>query len=94
MANSSSPSSTKRSQLIIHPNNQPKKTRCDLHSDHAKYANQNLWLGFQAMELLAKDIETPPIEINISIRELIRMGFKESEEAELHTAKISYPRVY
>jgi hypothetical protein len=46
------------------------------------------------MELLAKDIETPPIEINISIRELIRMGFKESEEAELHTAKISYPRVY
>jgi hypothetical protein len=33
---------------------------------------KNLWLGFQAMELLAKNTETPPIEINISIHELIR----------------------
>jgi hypothetical protein len=46
------------------------------------------------MELLAKDTETPPTEINISIRELIRMGFRESEAAELHTAKISFPRVH
>jgi hypothetical protein len=89
MADSSSPSRTKRSQVIIHPNNQQKKTRCDLHSDHAKYANQNLWLGFQTMELLAKDTETLPTEINISIRELIRIGFRESEAVELHTTKIS-----
>jgi hypothetical protein len=46
------------------------------------------------MELLAKDTETPAVEINISICELIRMGFRESEAAELHTAKISYPRVH
>jgi hypothetical protein len=46
------------------------------------------------MELLAKDIETPPFEINISIRELICMGFRESEAAKLHTAKISFPRVH
>jgi hypothetical protein len=46
------------------------------------------------MELLAKDTEIPPAEINISIRELIRMGFRESEAIELHTAKISFPRVH
>jgi hypothetical protein len=39
MADSSSPSGTKRGQLIIHPHNQQKKMRCDLHSDHAKYAS-------------------------------------------------------
>lgn len=94
MAESNLPLGTKRSQLIIHPNNQPKKTRCDLHSDHTKYANQNLWLGFQAMELLAKDTKTPPAEINISIRELIRMGLRKSEAAELYTLKISFPRVH
>jgi hypothetical protein len=45
MADSNSPSGTKRGQLIIHSNNQQKKTRCDLHSDHAKYANQKLMVG-------------------------------------------------
>jgi hypothetical protein len=45
------------------------------------------------MELLAKDSETPLAEINISIRELIYMGFRENEAAELHTSKISYPRI-
>ena len=46
------------------------------------------------MELLAKDTETPPIKINKSIRELIRMGFRESEAVEFHTTKISFPRVH
>jgi hypothetical protein len=46
------------------------------------------------MELLAKDTETPPVEINISICKLIHMGFRESEAIELQTAKISFPRVY
>jgi hypothetical protein len=89
MADSSSPNNNKRSQLIIHQHSQPKKTRCDLQADHDKYASQTLWLGFQTLELLAKDIATQPIEINTSIRELICQGFKESEAAELHTSKSS-----
>jgi hypothetical protein len=93
MADSSSPSNNKRSPLIIHQHSQPKKTRCDLQADHDQYANQALWLGFQMLELLAKDIATEPIEINTSIRELIHQGFKENEAAELYTTKISYPRV-
>jgi hypothetical protein len=64
-----------------------------LQADHDKYASQTLWLGFQTLGLLAKDNATQPIEINTSIRELICQGYKESEAAELHTAKISYPRV-
>jgi hypothetical protein len=93
MADSSSPTSNKRSQLIIHQHSQQKKTRCNLQADHDKYASQTLWLGFQTLGLLAKDNATQPIEINTSIRELICQGYKESEAAELHTAKISYPRV-
>jgi hypothetical protein len=93
MADSSSPTSNKRSQLIIHQHSQQKKTRCNLQADHDKYANQTFWLGFQTLELLAKDNAIQPIKISTSIRELLRQGYKESEAAELHIAKISYPRV-
>ena len=93
MADSSSSTSNKRSQLTIHQHSQQKKTRCDLQANHDKYANQTLWLGFQTLECLAKDNAIQPIEISISIRELLLQGYKESEAAKFYTAKISYLRV-
>jgi hypothetical protein len=93
MADSSSPSKNKRGQLTIHQPIQQKKTRNDTQVDHAKYASQDLWFGFQAMELIASDNNIPHREINTPIRELLRLGFRESEAAEIHTAKISFPRV-
>jgi hypothetical protein len=50
-------------------------------------------LGFQALELIAQDHEVLPQEINTPIRELLRLGFRENEAAEMYTARISFPRV-
>jgi hypothetical protein len=44
------------------------------------------------MELIAVENNTPPYEVHTTIREMIKMGFRENEVAELHTAKISFPR--
>ena len=93
MADSSSPPNHKRSQLVIHQSSQQKKTRNDTQTESNKHSNQDLWFGFQTMELIAKDNNTPQREVNTSIRELLRLGFRESEAAEIHTAKISFPRV-
>jgi hypothetical protein len=93
MADSNSPSNNKRGQLTIHQPTQQKKTRNDMQADHAKYASQDLWLGFQAMELTASDNIIPPQEINTPICEFLRLGYKESEAAEIHATKISFPRV-
>jgi hypothetical protein len=93
MADSSSPSKNKRGQLTIHQPIQQKKTRNDTQADHAKYTSQDLWFGFQAMELTASDNNIPHREINTPICELLRLGFRESEVAEIHIAKISFPRV-
>jgi hypothetical protein len=93
MADSSSPINHKRGQLTIQLPIQQKKTKSDLQSEHHKYANQDLWLGFQTMELLTIDNDTPPQDVHTSIRELIRRGYRESEAAEIHTARISYPKI-
>ena len=58
----------KQGQLINQQSNQKKKKKkSDLQSEHARYANQDIWFGFQAMELLVTDAEIPPQEIHISI---------------------------
>ena len=93
MTDSSSPPSHKRIHLTNQQSNQYKKTKSDLQSEHARYVNQDIWLGFQTMELLATDAEIPPQEIHLSIREMIKRGYKEAEAAEAHTAKVSFPRV-
>ena len=93
MADSSSPPSHKRSQLQIQLSNLQKKTRSALQPEHARNANFDLWLGFHTMELLATDNDAPLQEVNTSIRDLIRKGYKENEAAEIHTAKISFPRI-
>jgi hypothetical protein len=46
MADSSSPTNNKRGQLNIQLSNQQKKTKSDLQSEHARYTNQDIWLGF------------------------------------------------
>ena len=53
MAKSSSSSNLKRGQLTIQQSIQQKIMKSDLQFEHHKYANQNIWLGFQTMELLA-----------------------------------------
>lgn len=81
MTESSSPPSHKRFPL---PSNNPsntKKTKSDLQSEHARYANQDIWLGSQTMELLAKDAKIPPQETPLSIREMIKRGYEENEAA-------------
>jgi hypothetical protein len=93
MADSSSPTNNKWGQLNIQLSNQQKKTKSDLQSEHASYANQDIWLGFQAMELIAIDDEIPPQEIHMSIREMIRKGYRENEVAEAYTTKVSFPRI-
>jgi hypothetical protein len=45
------------------------------------------------MELLAIDNDTPPQDVYTSIRELIRRSYRENEAAEIHTARITFPRV-
>jgi hypothetical protein len=45
------------------------------------------------MELIEQDKEAPPQMTSVSIRELLRLGFRENEVAELNKAKISFPRV-
>ena len=93
MADSSSPQNNKRAQLQIQLPIQQKKTRSDLQSEQTRYANQDIWLGFQTMELIAEANGEPLQEIHMSIREMIRRGYKENEAAEAHTAKVSFPRV-
>ena len=46
------------------------------------------------MELLAKEADIPPQELNISIHDMIKKGYKENEAAEAHTAKVSYPEYH
>ena len=93
MANSSSPPNHKRSQLHIQLANHQKKRKNDLQSEHAKSASQDIWLGFQAMELIAIENEAPLQEAQMSIREMIRKGYRESEAAEAHTTKVSFSRI-
>ena len=93
MADSNSPPNLKRTQLQIQLSNQQKKTRSDFQSDHTRYANQDIWLGFQTMELIAAANDAPLQEIHTFICEMIRSGYKESEAAEAHTTKISFSRV-
>jgi hypothetical protein len=45
------------------------------------------------MELLAIDNDIPPQDVHMSIRELIRRGYRENEAIEAHTTKISFPRI-
>lgn len=94
MADSSSLPSHKRAQLTLQQSNHQKKTKNDLQSEHAHYANHDIWLGFQTMELLAKEADIPPQELNISIHDMIKKGYKENEAAEAHTAKVSYPEYH
>jgi hypothetical protein len=93
MADSSSSTNLKRGQLTIQQSIQQKKMRSDLQSEHQSSANQDIWLGFQAMELLAIDQDIPPQEVHTSIRELIQRGYRENEAAEVHTTKISFLRI-
>jgi hypothetical protein len=93
MADSSSPTNLKRGQLTIQQSTQPKKTRNDLQSEHQNYANQELSLGFQTMELLAIDNDIPTQDMHMSIREMIRRSYKENEATEAHIANISFPRI-
>ena len=93
MADSGSSPNNKRSQLHIQLPNHRKKTRSDLQSEHARYASQDLWLGFHTMELIASVNDAPLQETHTSIREMIRKGYKENEAAEAHTARISFPRI-
>ena len=93
MADSSSLPSHKRSQLPIQLSIQQKKTKSDLQSEYARYTNQDIWLGFQAMELIATENEAPLLETSLSIREMIKKGYRESEAAEANTAKISFPGI-
>ena len=89
MTDSSSPTNNKTGQLVIQLIHQ-KRTRNDLQAEHSKYADQSLWLGFQTMEVIAMENNTPSHEVRTTIRELIKLGFKENEVVELHTAKISF----
>jgi hypothetical protein len=94
MTDSSSPANNKRGQLSLYLPSQQKKTRNATQTEHDRYANQDLWLGFPLLELIAQDNEVPPPQaINILIRELLRLGFWENEAAEMHTTRISFPRV-
>jgi hypothetical protein len=93
MADSSSPTNLKRGQLTIQQSIQQKKTKSDLRSEHQSYANQDIWLGFQAMELLAIDNDIPPQDMHMSMHELIRRGYRKNEADEAHTTKISFPRI-
>lgn len=93
MADSSSPNSNKRGKIIVQQASQHKKTRSDTQTDQAKHINQELWFGFHTMELIAKDNNITPRGITTPIREMLRLGFRENEAAELHTAKISFPRI-
>jgi hypothetical protein len=93
MTDSNSPNNNKRSQLVLHPHSQQKKTRSDLQSDHTKHTSQDIWLRFQTMELIAANKDIPPHVTHTPIRELIKMDYRKNEAAELHTAKISYPRI-
>jgi hypothetical protein len=45
------------------------------------------------MELIAIDSEAPLQETHMSIREMIRKGYRENEAAEAHTTKVSFPRI-
>jgi hypothetical protein len=82
MADSSSPTNLKRGQLTIQQSIQQKKTKSDLRSEHQSYANQDIWLGFQAMELLAIDNDIPPQDMHMSMHELIRRGYRKNEADE------------
>ena len=93
IADSSLPPNHKISQLPIQLSSQQKKTRSELQSKHARYSNQDIWLGFHTMELIAKTNDTPLQEIHTPIRELIRKGYKENEAAKIHTAKVSFPKI-
>jgi hypothetical protein len=44
------------------------------------------------MELIAVENNIPPYEVCTTIQKMIKMGFRENEATELHTAKISFPR--
>ena len=93
MAESSSPTNNKRSQIVIHQSSQQKKLRNATSTEPDNSTHQALWFGFHNMELIAKDNNAPTRPINTPIRELLRLGFRESEAAEIHIAKISFPRV-
>jgi hypothetical protein len=45
------------------------------------------------MELLAIDNDIPPQVVYTSICELIQRGYRENEAAEVHIAKIAFPRI-
>ena len=93
MADSSSPINNNCSNLQIQLYLQQKKKKSALQSDHTSYTSQDIWLGFQTMELTAIDNEVPVQEVRLSIRELIKKGYRENEAAEIHTAKVSFPRI-
>jgi hypothetical protein len=79
-------------QLTQQKRTRKKRTRSELQAEQSKYANQSLWLGFQTMELIAVENNILPYEVRTTIWEMIKLGFRENEVAELHTAKISFPR--
>jgi hypothetical protein len=93
MEDSNSPCSNKRGQIALYQHSQPKKTRNTFQYVHDQYAHQELWLGYQTMELIEQDKEALPQLTSVPIRELLKLEFHENEAAELYTAKISFPRV-
>ena len=45
------------------------------------------------MESIEQDNAAPPLVTNVPIEELLKIGFRENEAVELHSAKISFPKI-
>ena len=45
------------------------------------------------MEAIAQANAAPPLVTSVPIRQLLKLEFRENKIAELHSAKISFPRV-
>ena len=70
----------------------PKKTR-EVDTTTLKSERHKLWLGFSAMEEIAKDAGKEPINYRYSMNELLKLGYMEKEAQELQETRISFPHV-
>ena len=61
----------------------PKKTRGEAKVANQKSVRPKLWLGFLAMEELAKDAGKEPLVLNHSVTKLVKLGYLEKEVQEL-----------
>ena len=83
----------KRSKPIGEKNTQ-KKSKQDIAISLFRNPTQpEFWLGFQAMEQLAKEEGRAPISIDIPLTNLVAMGSLQEEARELQISYTSYPRV-